>query len=190
MHKSKVTGKVETNTFAYMFIGANHMLALATKTKEGQLYNIISCITYCAFTLEAYFNHFGKLRNSDWDNIERKYSKLKKYTRFCKELSLANDLKEKPYLTMVEIFTFRDQIAHGKSTVNNINKEIIIDLEEPNLFVAIGTDWHDYATIGNAINAVKDTKSIILELHQKGGYTNDPFNDTGKGIYSITMQKT
>jgi hypothetical protein len=83
MGKATVSGRSKTNTFAYMHIGAKQMLEQATQSEIGQLYNIISCLTFSAFTLEAYFNHFGKLRDENWDGIERKSSKLKKYKQFC-----------------------------------------------------------------------------------------------------------
>ena len=93
-----VRGSAETVSFAYMNIGASHMLDLAEKTDEGQLYNLISCITFCAFTLEAYFNHLGAIKYDDWLKEERRLSKIKKYKKFCKDLNISCDFNVRPYL--------------------------------------------------------------------------------------------
>ncbi|WP_217540676.1 hypothetical protein [Vibrio metschnikovii] len=56
MRTATVKGEYETISFAYMNIGAIHMLELAEASEEGQLYNAASCIVFSTFTLEAYFN--------------------------------------------------------------------------------------------------------------------------------------
>lgn len=77
--RATVKGEFETIAFAYMNIGATHMLELAESSDEGQLYNLVSSITFSVFTLEAYFNHLGANLHDDWLTKERKLSKLKKY---------------------------------------------------------------------------------------------------------------
>ncbi len=179
-----VSGETTTNTFCYMYVGAKHMLKQANESEDGQLYNIISCITYCAFTLEAYFNHLGSERNSEWNEIERNIPKSKKYELFCKSLGLKYDLSEKPYKTMTEVFSYRDQMAHGKTTIDIIGKSIEGDVDDLNSF-PVGPDWKEYSTIDNANAALSDIKSIILELHNAAGFTNDPFLSSGMGFYRI-----
>ncbi len=180
-----VSGKTTTNTFCYMHIGAKHMLQLANESDHGKLYNIISCITYCAFTLEAYFNHLGSERNSEWNEIERKIPKAKKYELFCKSLGLTIDLSKRPYKTMTEVFSYRDIMAHGKSTTEYINKPIDGDVNDLTSF-DVGPDWKSYSTIENASKACDDIREIILELHKASGHTRDPFLDSGKGVYRIS----
>jgi hypothetical protein len=53
MSKATVSGQQTTNTFAYMFVGAKAMLEQAERDPNGQLYNLVSCLIYCAFTVEA-----------------------------------------------------------------------------------------------------------------------------------------
>jgi len=67
MTKAQVRGRKTTVTFAYMHKGAKYMLELAQNTQEGQLYTTVAALVFSAFTLEAYLNHLGKLRNKEWD---------------------------------------------------------------------------------------------------------------------------
>jgi len=179
-----VSGETTTNTFCYMYKGAEQMLEQAKESNSGQLYNIISCITYCAFTLEAYFNHLGGERNSDWNEIERKIPKLEKYKLFCKNLGLEVDLTKKPYKSMTEVFEYRDKMAHGKTTTDIIVKDIEGNVDDLNSF-AVGPDWKVYSTIENARAVFSDIEKIILELHKAAGFTNDPFLSSGSGAYRI-----
>ena len=74
---ARIRGNATTKTFVYMRTGARHMLELAKASREGQLYTCVSSLVLSAFMLEAYLNHLGRLKNPDWDAIERKYSKKK-----------------------------------------------------------------------------------------------------------------
>jgi len=189
MGKTTVSGRCKTNTFAYMRIGAKQMLEQATQSEIGQLYNIISCLTFSAFTLEAYFNHFGKLRDKNWEEIERKYSKLQKYKQFCQLCGLKYNLKERPYSTMIELFSFRDCMAHGKSSIDYVKKEIEFDSEKPTRFT-VGPDWKEYATLENAEKAIQDVETMILELHAAGKFSGNVLNDLGGGIFGVHRHET
>jgi hypothetical protein len=168
-----------------MNIGATHMLCMAERTDEGQLYNLISCIIFCAFTLEAYFNHLGAIKYDDWIKEERSLSKLKKYTKFCKDLNVSYDFNVRPYSTLTEVFRFRDTMAHGKTSVDEIEKEMEIELDKVNYFSA-GAEWKEYATLANAKKALNDVHELIKELHQSENLGNDPFNTTGGGFFAIS----
>lgn len=177
-------GRSKTNTFAYIHIGAKHMIRQAGASSDGQLYNLISCLVLSAFTLEAYFNHFGKLENPNWEKEERNYPKLKKFKMFCSKYMVEYNLKERPYSTIIELFNFRDTMAHGKSTIDAINKNVTIDHLHPNRFTA-GPQWMEYATIDNAKKAIEDVEMIIKELHAKRGLPGNPFSDLGGGMYGV-----
>lgn len=185
MTQSVVKGKIKTNTFGYMFIGAKYFLKSAQEDAYGQFYNLISCLIFSAFTLEAYFNHLGKLRNKDWDKVERKIPKAKKYKIFTEQLGVKIKLDQRPYSSILELFQFRDTMAHGKSSVEYVCQEMELPLTPPFHF-DIGPDWKKYASLENAEKCIEDVTLIIKELHSKAGYHGDPFNDLGSGLYSTT----
>jgi hypothetical protein len=183
-----VSGETTTYPFSYMYKGAEQMLRQAKESGSGQFYNIISCLIYCAFTLEAYFNHLGSERNSEWNEVERKISKEKKYELFCKNIGLEIDLAKRPYKSMIDVFRYRNQMAHGKTTTDAIKEPIEGDADDLYSF-AVGPDWKTYSTIENAQTVFTDIKHIILELHKASGFANDPFLTLDKGHYRIKTTK-
>lgn len=184
MQKATIVGKIRSNTFGYMYIGARHLLEKSKENEEGQLYNLIGCILFCAFTLEAYFNHLGEKCDEDWNKKERKLSKLKKYEQFCKQLEITSDYSVRPYSTIRFLFEFRDFIAHGKSTSDSIRKEVTICFEKPDL-KSIRAPWMEPVTIENATIAMDDVTTLIKELHLAAGYEDNPFNDLGSSLFGI-----
>ena len=96
MAKARIGGKKTAVTFAYMRLGAKYMLKLAEESNEGQLYTLVASLIFSAFTLEAYLNHLGKLRNKEWDEIERKYPKLEKYKLFAAAAGIQADFNAPP----------------------------------------------------------------------------------------------
>lgn len=112
--KTYIGGKNITVTFAHMHIGAKFMLKLAEEDEEGQLYTLVASLIFSAFTLEAYLNHLGKLRSKEWDEIERRHSKLEKYKLFAQAAEIKFDFNVRPYCTLKELFSFRDRMAHEK----------------------------------------------------------------------------
>ena len=186
MRTATVRGEYETISFAYMNIGATHMLELAEASEEGQLYNAASCIVFSAFTLEAYFNHLGAQLYDDWSKKERKLSKLKKYKLFCSEFNIEPNFENKPYSSIPALFSFRDTMAHGKSSKDDINKEIELDLDNPNHFI-VGAPWIEFSTVNNAKELHSDMQKIIRELSLASGYKRDPFMSTGSGVLAMSM---
>lgn len=171
-----------------MHRGAKHMLDLAERSEEGQLYFLVASLVFSAFTLEAYLNHLGKLRNSEWDKIERKYSKFEKYKMFSAAAGLKVDFAARTYCSLEALFEFRDRMAHGKSTTEDVAVEIEISAIDSHLpqFNA-ETDWQAFATIERAREAIKDVEALVKELHASSGYTGNPFTKLGGGIYGVSQ---
>lgn len=190
MTKAQVRGRKTTVTFAYMHKGAKCMLELAENTQEGQLYTTVAALIFSAFTLEAYLNHLGKLRNKEWDEIERKYSKFDKYKLFASTSGINFDsFRLRPYSTLKELFEFRDRMAHGKTTTGNIDISInIVDNLLPQLNSE--SDWQAFATLEKAQIAIKDVDVLVKELHLASGYSGNPFSKLGGGVYGITHECT
>jgi hypothetical protein len=185
MSKVRVAGRQTTITFVQMHTGAKHMFQLAEANENGQLYTLVSSLVFSAFTMEAYLNHLGKLRNKDWDEVERKLPKLEKYKMFCKVAKLKVNLNVRPYLTLVRLFQFRDQMAHGKTTADEIAFELEAEGKKiPHLKVE--NDWQSFAKITHASEAIHDVEHMVKELHVALGYPGNPFARSGGGIYAVT----
>ncbi|GAA3990598.1 hypothetical protein GCM10022279_12160 [Comamonas faecalis] len=185
--RARVRGRQTTITFVYTHIGAKHMLELAERTSEGQLYTLTSALIYCAFTLEAYLNHLGKLRHSDWDEIERRRSKRQKFETFARSANLEFDYARRPYVTLVQLFAFRDRMAHGKTVTEDVS--MLIDADVPRLPQIVSeSDWKAFATIENARHAIEDVEMLVRELHAACGYKDNPFGRMGGGIYGVVRE--
>lgn len=188
MAKARVGGKKTTVTFAYMRLGAKYMLELAKGSQEGQLYTVVASLIFSAFTLEAYLNHLGKLRNKEWYEIERKYPKLEKYKLFTAAANVNVDFNVRPYRTLKELFEFRDRMAHGKTTTECVS--VCIDEYEDRIPQLISeTDWQAYAKLETARQAIEDVEVLIKELHSSSGYSGNPFNNLGGATYGVTQER-
>lgn len=185
LRRARVSGRQTTITFVYTHTGAKHMLELAEATRDGQLYTATSALVYCAFTLEAYLNHLGKLRHAGWNDVERSYGKRRKYEMFAQAAGLQIDYARRPYSTLVELFAFRDRMAHGKTETENVS--VLIDANAPRLpQIVSNSDWQAFATIENARQAISDVERLVRELHAASGQRGDPFERAGGGRYGVT----
>ena len=181
---ARIRGNATTKTFVHMWIGAGHMLELAKASRYGQLYTCVSSLVLSAFMLEAYLNHLGRLKNPDWDAIERKYPKTQKFQMFAREAGLNVALNDRPYLSLVPLFDYRDSMAHGKTVTEEIDAEIQI---ESSISAAIpGAEWQQFATVEKAEELLTDAVSIVRKLHAGSGYRDDPFGSGGGGLYAIS----
>lgn len=187
IERARVSGRQTTITFVYTHTGAKHMLELAEATRDGQLYTVTSALIYCAFTLEAYLNHLGKLQHADWDEIERNYGKRRKYEMLARSAGLQIDYSRRPYNTLVELFAFRDRMAHGRTVTENVS--VLIDANAPRLpQIVSDSDWQAFATIENARAAIEDVETLVRELHAACGQRSDPFERAGHGIYGVVRE--
>ncbi|PNG53307.1 MULTISPECIES: hypothetical protein [unclassified Variovorax] len=185
--RARVRGRQTTNTFVYMNIGAKHMLEQAEQPQDGQLYTLTSSLVFSAFTLEAYLNHLGALKHSNWDEIERRYGKRRKYEMLAQEAGLQIDFNRRPYRTLVELFAFRDRMAHGRTVTEDVS--VLIDVTAPRLpQITNDSDWQALATIENARAAIEDVEALVRELHSGSGYPRNPFASAGGGFYGVTPE--
>jgi len=187
MAKGQLRGTAKTITFVYLYIGAKDMLERAEVSQEGQLYTVMAALIFCAFTLEAYINHLGAARHPDWETRERKKPAKDKLKELAKEVGITADFGKSPYSSMRSLFTFRDTIAHGRTTRVTVDKPIVLD--DRRLTQLTGAaDWDSLATIENARQALKDVETIVKSLHKASGFTGNPFSHSGSGVYAITSR--
>ena len=184
-----IGGKNTTITFAYMHTGAKFMLKIAEESEEGRLYTLVASLIFSAFTLEAYLNHLGKLRNKEWEKIERKHSKIEKYKLLAEAAEIKYNFSVHPYSTLKELFSFRDRMAHGRTTEEVIST--CIDMHEKHLpQIHAKNDWQVFATLETARQSIKDVERLIKELHSMSGYSDNPFNKLGSAIYGVVQERT
>jgi hypothetical protein len=136
-----------------------------------------------ALTVEAYLNHLGQLKHNDWDKIERSLPKLQKYKKFCADAGIKPDFSQRPYSTLTELFAFRDKMAHGKTTTEHVEKEV--NLPDTSTRFTTENAWQEFSSLENARRAIKDTETLVKELHTNSGHSDNPFNYLGSGMFGV-----
>jgi hypothetical protein len=125
-----------------------------------------------AFTFEAYLNHLGANKVEFWDEIES-ISTKKKYSVLCKLFNITPDNSRRPYQTLKELFKFRNFMAHGRTELKEVAKEINpedeLNIRPPK------AEWEEYCTLENAKRAKEDVDKIIIELNKSAGLGDFPF---------------
>ena len=125
-------GEGKTRTFAYLWVTTKRMFELVEDEKEYQIRTMtMSCMLYCAFTLEAFLNHIGNLIPDQWSEKHgRKRPKEK--------LELIEKHPEKPWnwyrismnpnITMDIIEKYLDKPWNWRNI--SINKNITMEIIE------------------------------------------------------------
>lgn len=110
-----IEGDGEVRTFAYLNRGAKHFLQNAEETELGKYYNLMGSMLFCAFSLEAYVTHLGKLLLiNDWKYFE-KLNPNGKLRLLDRTLKLDIDYSKPPFSVFPDIFDYRKKIVHGKT---------------------------------------------------------------------------
>jgi hypothetical protein len=125
-----------------------------------------------AFTFEAYLNHLGEMHLKLW-NANKEIRWFQKFRRICTHLSFTPDTETRPYSTLRPLFRFRNQIAHGKSLT--VIEEREIESADSDKYFWPLTEWEKFCTHENADDAKQDISSIVIELHKRAGFNDDPF---------------
>lgn len=182
MKKAEVNITREVRTFWDLFHGADVLLEKSQQDKEGSYYTNMASLIFSAFSFEAYLNHLGESKIKHWEEIE-KISILSKYKVLCTEFDIKTDFGRRPYQTLGRLFQFRNSIAHGKSKVITITKEVNADTEIKEHTPK--TKWEEYCTEENAKIAYDDIEKIIKELSLVSKDSKYPFRG---GLIQGSMQ--
>lgn len=137
-----------------------YSLQEAERTEEGRFYNSLITMVFCAFSLEAYLNHLGEQKVSNWYSIERSLNYSQKLKLIADTTKNKIDMREKPYCFMNSIFDYRKLIVHGK-TSRLTKKQSIIPNTIPDMPLAF---WEKMTTLQKARDFRIHTKDIIESL--------------------------
>lgn len=159
-------------TYAFLFHAAREALSHAEKDEEGRFFDCLSCMTFCALTLEAFFNHIGNQRVRHWLHFERKLSPSEKLDLLAADLDISIDRGNVPFSDFGRLIWFRNFTAHGKTITEQITERHI--LVEKEMTPTGDTEWEKECTLENARKYLESTKRMIDYLHQA---TNTEWDD-------------
>ena len=102
-----------------------------------------------------------------WNDLESLSPKAK-LNVIAEKVSIAVDYSRRPWQTVTRLFSFRNDIAHGKTS--SIIFVTVEYLEKHNLNPhrhRAETEWEKYCTKQNAERARKDVEQIVEAIHSK-----------------------
>ena len=106
---------MKTKTYVFCKKAGEQALRNAEKEIEGQLYNCMYCIIFCAFMLEAYINHLGACKDPGWDEWDRDQHPTLE-SKFEK-LNLNQVLTESEKHKVSQLMKVRNSIAHSRTEI-------------------------------------------------------------------------
>jgi hypothetical protein len=146
--------------------GAKVFEKLAKAEVRGSYYQCVGCLAFCAFALEAYFNHVGQLTLDYWDEVEFA-PPLAKLRLLASEFEVQLDASRRPLQTVIELFTYRNWLVHSRSETFTKESEHTADSYEHTFYDKPLHRWESFATLANMARAIKDVEALILLLNQK-----------------------
>jgi hypothetical protein len=181
--KNKIIVKAKTISFSYVTLhnAAHYALQAAQRSIDGRFFSCLTAMVFSAFSLEAYLNHLGNSEFPNWAKFERNKSPRQKLEMLVAKRGYSPDFSKPPFSTFDQIFTFRKEIAHGKTEQIEIEEVQVRELsDQPNLPT---TWWESETTLESAKSFVEDSASMIRVLHPIFGYQADAFSTEWKSSW-------
>jgi len=170
-------------TYAWMWKSAKHALTNAQSSQEGQFFEAMNVLAFSAFAMEAFLNHAGAKVFEDWIKRERRLSKFKKLEKLTKFLHISPNFKTRPYCSVIDAFTFRDTIAHGRTEKNEFATAINPSITDPAYFAE--SEWMSMCTLGTAQRIFADIEEVIQKLFASAELGTNAFLHFYSSSYSI-----
>ncbi|MDI6687375.1 MAG: hypothetical protein QME06_04045 [Desulfobacterales bacterium] len=174
--KVPITKEREVKTYAEMWHTSRCLLKKAQEEPTGSFHQFMASLVFTAFTLEAYLNHVGPKVYKCWSDIER-LGPREKLNIIAEKLQIQINYGRGPWQVLKHLFSFRNDIAHGKSTVVKLSYVEPIDKHSDELFGKFAqTEWEKYCTEKNALKAREDVEKIVHAIYKAGQFEHDyPF---------------
>jgi|SRR4051794_31426361 hypothetical protein len=166
VRKAHITKQREVRVHAELWHTANCLLEAGQKEKVGSGHQFRASLVFRAFYLEAFLNWLGPYLVPHWKYLERLKPREK--------LELLNDLirvtpdyGSRPWQIVNDLFTFRNNLAHGKpESLETSSIENLDDFLDGKLGRIAETEWERFGTENNAIRAKQDVEQIATLLYE------------------------
>jgi hypothetical protein len=152
-------------TFAYLRSVSWTCHKRAKESVQGRNLLIASSMVFAAFSVEAYLNHLGSSVTEFWDSVERKLSPREKLDLLAWVLRFSVDYGSRPFQTFVDMFAFRNALAHGRT--ESLSQETLQFLSEDDVPELPRTKWEESISLESASRYLADSKEIVLLLNSK-----------------------
>lgn len=165
----QMSGSATFNAFSYLFNGAKSLSQTAKEQLSGSNYCRISAALFSAFTIEAHLNHIGELKLPFWAIVEPKLSWRNKIDLIAQHLNVESDFGTRPFQTLIDLFKFRDRLAHGKTKTKDTTYDYHENGEDE--FDALNPEWLKKFWSDAALDLViEDTFKVMKLFHEAAGF--------------------
>ncbi len=148
---------------------ANSLLDKARSEKKGSYHQYLACITFVAFTLEAFLNHIGEELFKSWVDLEQ-INVRGKIRIITDKLNINVDYGAMPWQIVPELVAFRNKVAHGKN--ERLFEEVILprDKYDDYLNKWLKSDWQKTATLEGSEKFVKHVEDLCVRIWAARGH--------------------
>ncbi len=179
----RMEGTANFYTFAYLRQAAWNAFDTAKSVSEGSNYHRISAVLFSALTIEAHLNHVAESAVPNWIAIEPTLRWRDKFERVAQELSLRIDKSCRPFQTVIELFKFRDKLAHGKTYSEDLGYDYVEG--GPSRKESLDPEWLRKFWSDDAVQRVLDDVEQVLKMfHTAAGLEDYTLNLIGEGNFA------
>ena len=158
---------------------ANHVLINNIKLKrDGWRYNCLSAILISTFRFEGLVNQFGAKRISFWKEVET-LSWRRRFEVMCSEFQILLDFEDRPYRTIADLFSFRDDLVHNNSGTANKSALCSYLCMESSQRRWPQSKWESLCNLDFVLKCNEDIETIAKSLCDRAGMDWDKFRSTG-----------
>jgi hypothetical protein len=130
----------------------------------GHYYSLLSAFMLSAFTVEAYLNYVGPKVEKGWDDFD-KASPLAKLRHVASVLSIKLDDSRQPMQSIIELFSFRNRLAHPRASHVVEEYESTQDDYLEDFYSEPRPKWFAFATEANAHRCYEAVGSLIQTIN-------------------------
>jgi hypothetical protein len=132
--------------------------------QQGHYYSLLSAFMLSAFTIEAYLNYVGPKVEPGWADFD-KASPLAKLRHVASVLGIKLDDSRQPMQTIIELFSFRNRMAHPRPVRVVEEYESNQDDYSKDFYAAPRPKWFAFATESNARRCYEDVAALIETIN-------------------------
>lgn len=171
----------QVNTYAHMWHTALVLRRISRTAGEDAKHLFRGCLVFVAFSFEAFLNHLGHLFVNPFDRFER-LSPTEKIFSLSQAIGFDVDYGRRPWQTVKHLFSYRNDIAHGKTVLIEIKKRI--HFKDLDSFLALDdrlrkepalTVWEKLCTEQNIERAMEDVGQLFEVMSKAAGIQDDLF---------------
>lgn len=171
---SDVKIRKETKRFAYsqFWFSFEWLINIADKKELGWPHLKLSALILGAFSVEAYSNHVGETLFPNWKKMGKGKSLREKIIILMDKVGVQLKVDEKPFLTVCQLITWRNSVAHGHSFKSKANPLSVSHEEYQKMFRKMeseSAEWERFLNDADLGEIKKDLEEVMRKIFNASG---------------------